>query len=94
MHTNSSSNERILVWPTFLEKLLLLAGEVTDLLSYVSLNLTAVRKILKKMAKHIKPEAPTPGYMSLDIRHPHNPGYRLVQVRTIRYRCFGAAMQI
>ncbi|KAK9915918.1 hypothetical protein WJX75_005971 [Coccomyxa subellipsoidea] len=56
-----------------------LAGKVTHLLSYVSLNLTAVRKILKKMAKHIRPEAPTPGYLSLDIRHPHNPGYRLVQ---------------
>ncbi len=60
--------------------LILLAGEVTHLLSYVSLNLTAVRKILKKMAKHIPPEAPTPGYLSLEIRHPHKPGYRLVQV--------------
>lgn len=60
--------------------LLIHAGKVTHLLSYVSLNLTAVRKILKKMAKHIRPEAPTPGYLSLDIRHPHNPGYRLVQV--------------
>ncbi|BDA44398.1 SPX domain-containing membrane protein At4g11810 [Coccomyxa sp. Obi] len=62
-----------------LEKLSDLAGEVTHLLSYVSLNLTAVRKILKKMAKHIPPEAPTPGYLSLEIRHPHKPGYRLVQ---------------
>lgn len=60
----------------------LLAGEVTHLLSYVSLNLTAVRKILKKMAKHIPPEAPTPGYLSLEIRHPHKPGYRLVQVKS------------
>lgn len=60
---------------------MLRAGEVTHLLSYVSLNLTAVRKILKKMAKHIPPEAPTPGYLSLEIRHPHKPGYRLVQVR-------------
>lgn len=59
---------------------MLLAGEVTRLLNYVSLNLTAVRKILKKLAKHVPPEAPAPGFLSLEITHPHEPGYRLLQV--------------
>jgi len=57
-----------------------LVGEVTHLLGFVGLNLSAVRKILKKMAKHVAPQAPVPGYLALEILNPHDPEYRVLQV--------------
>lgn len=56
------------------------AGDITRLLCFVSLNMAGVRKILKKLAKHIKPSEPTPGFVVLQISHPHDPGYRITQV--------------
>jgi len=44
------------------------ADSVTHLLEFVSLNMTAVRKILKKFKKHIEPLAPIPGFLTLEVR--------------------------
>ena len=57
-----------------------IAPQITRLLSFVSLNMTAIRKILKKMAKHIPPTAPLPGFVALEISSPHDPGWHLLQV--------------
>ena len=43
--------------------------------------MAGVRKILKKLAKHVPPSEPVPGYLALEISHPHEPAYRLLQVR-------------
>lgn len=59
----------------------LFAGEVTSLLSFVSLNMRAIRKILKKLSKHVPPSSPMPGYVALEIDHPHEPGNRILSVR-------------
>ena len=48
-----------------------------------------VRKILKKLAKHVPPSEPVPGYLALEISHPHEPGYRLLQVRIHHLRSPG-----
>eukprot|EP00887_Chlorella_sp_A99_P002368 scaffold10.g2368.t1 len=78
-----------------------LISELTALLSYVALNMTAVRKvggaqqarppdarlppewracILKKYAKHVEPvEALGPGFLTLEVEHPDDPGWRVVQ---------------
>jgi hypothetical protein len=56
------------------------AGDITHLLCFVSLNLAGMRKILKKLAKHVKPSEPTPGFVALEISHPHEPGHRILQV--------------
>lgn len=45
-----------------------------------------MRKILKKLAKHVPPSEPVPGYLALEISHPHEPGYRLLQVCTPHLR--------
>ena len=59
------------------------AEEVTQLLGYVSLNEAAVRKILKKAAKNLQMKATYgPGLMSMRIEHPHEPGWKLLQVGT------------
>ena len=42
--------------------------------------MAGVRKILKKLAKHVKPSEPTPGFVALQISHPHEPGYQITQV--------------
>ena len=59
---------------------MLFAGEVTSLLSFVSLNMRAIRKILKKLSKHVPPSSPMPGYVALEIDHPHEPGNRILTV--------------
>ena len=38
------------------------------LLQYISLNMKAIRKILKKYAKNVEPTKPTPGFMTLGAR--------------------------
>ena len=43
------------------------AGKVTHLLEFVSLNMAALRKILKKFKKHIEPLAPMQGFMALEV---------------------------
>jgi SPX domain protein involved in polyphosphate accumulation len=48
------------------------ADTVTNLLEFVSLNMTAVRKILKKFKKHIEPLAPIPGFLTLEVGPLHH----------------------
>lgn len=55
------------------------AKRITDLLQYVSLNMQAIRKILKKFAKHVEPNKPSPGFLALEIQHPHEPGWKMMQ---------------
>ena len=55
---------------------------MTALLSYVSLNMRGVRKILKKLAKHVPPSSPMPGYIALEIDHPHEPEKRILSVQS------------
>lgn len=43
------------------------AGKVTHLLDFVSLNMAALRKILKKFKKHIEPLAPMQGFLALEV---------------------------
>ena len=43
------------------------AEEVTHLLEFVSLNMAALRKILKKFKKHIEPLTPTPGFLAIEV---------------------------
>ena len=64
-----------------LQELQTLADEITNLLNYVSLNMAAVRKILKKFGKHVEPAAPTPGFLALEISHPHDPDFKMLQAR-------------
>lgn len=40
-----------------------------------------VRKILKKFAKNVDPTPPAPGFLALEIVHPHDPNWKLLQVR-------------
>lgn len=47
-----------------------LAGKVTHLLEFVSLNMAALRKILKKFKKHVEPLAPMPGFLALEVGSP------------------------
>ena len=53
--------------------------QVTDLFSYVSLNMTAIRKILKKFAKNAHPVEATEGFLTLRIEHPHDSGWSVLQ---------------
>ena len=69
------------------------AGEVTALLSYVSLNMRGIRKILKKLAKHVPPSSPMPGYVALEIDHPHEPEKRILSVQSPCCPCNGMAAQ-
>ena len=57
-----------------------LARDVTRLLEFVSLNMRGVRKILKKFAKNVDPTPPAPGFVALEIAHPHDPNWKLLQV--------------
>ena len=34
-----------------------------------------------QFAKNVDPTPPTPGYLTLEITHPHDPGWKLLQVR-------------
>lgn len=34
-----------------------------------------------QFAKNVDPTPPTPGYLALEIHHPHDPGWKLLQVR-------------
>lgn len=54
--------------------------ELASLLQYVSLNMIAMRKILKKYAKHVEPTRPMEGYCTLEIQHPDDPSWAFVQV--------------
>ena len=36
---------------------------------------------MKKYAKNVEPLKPTPGYLALEIEHPHEPGWKMLQVR-------------
>jgi SPX domain protein involved in polyphosphate accumulation len=54
--------------------------DLAHLLEYVSLNMIAMRKILKKYAKHIEPTKPMDGYCTLEIQHPDDPAWAFVQV--------------
>lgn len=63
------------------EELKSVALRITNLLQYVSLNMQAIRKILKKFAKHVEPTKPAPGFLALEIQHPHEPGWKMMQVR-------------
>ena len=53
------------------------------MLSFVSLNMRGIRKILKKLSKHVPPSAPMPGYVALEIDHPHEPEKRLLSVQPL-----------
>eukprot|EP00191_Tetraselmis_sp_GSL018_P010299 CAMPEP_0177603610 /NCGR_PEP_ID=MMETSP0419_2-20121207/15613_1 /TAXON_ID=582737 /ORGANISM="Tetraselmis sp., Strain GSL018" /LENGTH=815 /DNA_ID=CAMNT_0019097411 /DNA_START=392 /DNA_END=2840 /DNA_ORIENTATION=+ len=53
--------------------------ELACLLEYVSLNMIAMRKILKKYAKHVEPTKPMEGYCTLEIQHPEDPSWAFVQ---------------
>ena len=33
-----------------------------------------------QFAKNVDPTPPTPGYLTLEITHPHDPGWKLLQV--------------
>ena len=63
-----------------IEELQSVAKRITDLLRYVSLNMQGIRKILKKFAKHVEPTKPSPGFLALEIQHPHEPGWKMMQV--------------
>lgn len=63
-----------------IEDLQSVAKRITDLLQYVSLNMQGIRKILKKFAKHVEPTKPSPGFLALEIQHPHEPGWKMMQV--------------
>ena len=54
---------------------------MTHLLEFVGLNMRGVRKILKKFAKNVDPTPPAPGFLALEIAHPHDPNWKLLQVR-------------
>jgi hypothetical protein len=54
-------------------------SDVTNLLQYVSLNMIAIRKILKKYAKNVEPIAPVPGCLTLEVGHPDDAKWRVLQ---------------
>lgn len=54
-------------------------SDVTNLLHYVSLNMIAIRKILKKYAKNVEPIAPVPGCLTLEVEHPDDAKWRVLQ---------------
>ncbi|KAK9906755.1 hypothetical protein WJX75_007454 [Coccomyxa subellipsoidea] len=62
-----------------LRRLRPIALDIFHLLGYVSLNTAALRKILKKYAKNVEPTKPQPGYLTLRVEHPHEPGWKLLQ---------------
>eukprot|EP00891_Asterochloris_glomerata_P001311 jgi/Astpho2/1311/Aster-06184 len=62
-----------------IHKLRDLAQEICHLLGFVSLNMRGLRKSLKKYAKNVEPLKPTPGYLALEIEHPHEPGWKMLQ---------------
>ena len=66
-----------------IEDLQSVAKRITDLLQYVSLNMQGIRKILKKFAKHVEPTKPSPGFLALEIQHPHEPGWKMMQVNNM-----------
>ena len=66
-----------------LEELKSAAKRITNLLQYVSLNMQGIRKILKKFAKHVEPTKPAPGFLALEIQHPHEPGWKMMQVESL-----------
>lgn len=74
---------------TKIEELQAVAKRITDLLQYVSLNMQGIRKILKKFAKHVEPTKPSPGFLALEIQHPHEPGWKMMQVRSLSIHCGG-----
>ena len=43
--------------------------------------LQALRKAVKKIAKHVEPMQPKEGYLGLEIEHPHKYGHKTVQVQ-------------
>ena len=57
-----------------------LALECAYLLHYVSLNMAAVRKILKRMAACVAPLPAAPGQLALQISDPHDAKWTLLQV--------------
>ncbi|KAI3431392.1 hypothetical protein D9Q98_004446 [Chlorella vulgaris] len=62
------------------EQLEELIVETTQLLQYVSLNMTAIRKALKKYAKNVvATNQPVSGFLALEIEHPNDPGWRVLQ---------------
>ena len=71
-----------------IEDLQAVAKRITDLLQYVSLNMQGIRKILKKFAKHVEPTKPSPGFLALEIQHPHEPGWKMMQVRFLSWHVF------
>mmetsp|Transcript_36285 Transcript_36285/g.91638 ORF Transcript_36285/g.91638 Transcript_36285/m.91638 type:complete len:802 (+) Transcript_36285:270-2675(+) len=56
-----------------------LGTDLAHLLEFVSLNMIAMRKILKKFAKHVEPTTPMDGYCTLEIQHPDDPAWAFVQ---------------
>ena len=44
-------------------------------------TLQALRKAVKKFAKHVEPMKPKEGYLGLEIEHPHKYGQKTVQVQ-------------
>ncbi|CAL5227554.1 g10545 [Coccomyxa viridis] len=56
-----------------------IALDVFHLLGYVSLNMAGFRKMLKKYAKNVEPTKPQPGYLTLRVEHPHEPGWQMLQ---------------
>lgn len=40
-----------------------------------------VRKILKKYAKNDAPTPPAPGFLALEVVHPHDINWRLLEAR-------------
>lgn len=74
-------NHKLQRLDTKIEELKSVATRITNLLQYVSLNMQGIRKILKKFAKHVEPTKPAPGFLALEIQHPHEPGWKMMQVR-------------
>ena len=65
-----------------------MARQITRLLEFVSLNMRGVRKILKKFAKNVDPTPPAPGFVALEIQHPHDPNWKLLQARSWLAGCY------
>lgn len=74
-----SSQDRMNTVNSLAERLQGVARSVQLLLEFVSLNMQAMRKILKKFAKNVDPSPPVPGYLALEIHHPHDPGWKVLQ---------------
>lgn len=59
-----------------------LANTTVDLLEYISLNMQGLRKIVKKHSKNVEPLMPSKDIGAtrvFEIRHPHEPGKKLIQ---------------